>query len=62
MSCYLGAAVYRLRVLSVAGVATGETVDGLTKEADELRRIITKIIVNTKRGRAASPSMRSWAS
>ena len=52
---------YRLRVLSVAGIAAGEMVDGLTKEADELRRIIAKIIVNTKRGRAASPSMGSWA-
>jgi four helix bundle protein len=52
---------YRLRVLAAAGLGTDGTIDRLTQEADEIRRILAQIIVNTKRGRAASPAMRSRA-
>lgn len=51
---------YRLRVLSASGVHSGPALDHLITEADELKRILGKIIINTKRNRAGSPEMRPW--
>lgn len=51
---------YRLRVLSAAGVHCGPEVERLIAEADELKRILAKIIVNTKHNWASSPEMRPW--
>ena len=39
---------YRLRVLAAADVVSEPLLPGLIQEADELKRIIGKIIVNTK--------------
>lgn len=52
---------YRLRVLVAAGIFAGPAIERLSNEADELKRILAKIIVNTKRGHAGSPELRTWA-
>jgi four helix bundle protein len=51
---------YRLRVVAAAEVHSGGDIQRLITEADELKRILGKIIINTKRNRASSPEMRPW--
>lgn len=51
---------YRLRILQATAVYSEQEIQRLIAEADELKRILGKIIVNTKRNRASSPKMRPW--